>query len=756
MTLQEARYRLEQQTRKQKAIFFLDAFCWGTAFALTGFLATLWLSGYHIPGMLTGTVAGGLAFAIRSHKTRLFSFNVNKLVQLLHLHYKEYEDSGDLLLADEQTLTTLQRVQQSRTLARFSQGHERLKFPHQLARAALVLAITLVIGFLISRLVPAATSKPSATAEELNPATQAPVALPAAIKTLDIGVNPPVYTGIKEYESTNPMLSIPEGSRVVWSITFSENVTAAYIHTAPADSNKLIQTTGGEFIFGKYFTESAIYRFSWLHPDGTLSSSPYYKIEVTPDQPPAITMVGNLNQFTELTFPQQHEVNVHAKLADDYGLGTAAIIATVSKGSGESIKFREEKLAFTQPARIGGKTADALRTIDLKKLGMEPGDELYFYVEATDNKAPTPNKSRTETYFVQLKDTARQEVSVDAGLGVDIMPDYFRSQRQIIIDTEKLLRERKQLTKQKFNSTSNELGYDQKVLRLKYGEFLGEEAESGIGFHGAPPADDDHEEEDPTKKYGHVHDTENEHNLVPEKKSEAKAEHHHEHEGESGKEASPLEAFAHNHDNAEEATFFIQSIRAKLKAALTVMWDAELQLRLYEPEKSLPYQYQALKLLKEISNDSRVYVHRTGFDPPPIKEDRRLKGDLAETKSSTDNHQLNDQHKLPAIQASVPLLEKYLDKPQHIISPREKQILQQAGAELSGVALKQPGQHLASLSALQDLVQGKTPETGRKDALLLILKSFWQVIPERAPSPSAQVQPWHTLDRKFVDNLNAH
>ena len=61
------------------------------------------------------------------------------------------------------------------------------------------------------------------------------------------------------------------------------------------------------------------------------------------------------------------------------------------------------------------------------------------------------------------------------------MPEYFRSQRQIIIDSEKLLREKKCIAKETFNARSNSLAYDQKVLRLRYGEFLGEEFESGIG-----------------------------------------------------------------------------------------------------------------------------------------------------------------------------------------------------------------------------------------------------------------------------------
>ncbi len=32
--------------------------------------------------------------------------------------------------------------------------------------------------------------------------------------------------------------------------------------------------------------------------------------------------------------------------------------------------------------------------------------------------------------------------------------------------------------------------------------------------------------------------------------------------------------------------------------------------------------------IQEIKNSARIYVHRIGFDPPPIKEDRRLTGKL--------------------------------------------------------------------------------------------------------------------------------
>lgn len=70
------------------------------------------------------------------------------------------------------------------------------------------------------------------------------------------------------------------------------------------------------------------------------------------------------------------------------------------------------------------------------------------------------------------------------------------------------------------------------------------------------------------------------------------------------------------------------------------MWDAELHLRLYEPEKSLPFQYEALKYIQEIKNSARIYVHRIGFDPPPIKEESRLTGKIKDIKSYSKNETL--------------------------------------------------------------------------------------------------------------------
>ncbi len=128
-----------------------------------------------------------------------------------------------------------------------------------------------------------------------------------------------------------------------------------------------------------------------------------------------------------------------------------------------------------------------------------------------------------------------------------------------------------------------------------------------------------------------MHDHDNETEGTHDHEEQPSDDHDHEDEnnqGADGKSDSPLEQFLHDHGDAETATFFGLGLKAKLRIALKEMWDAELYLRLFKPEESLPYQYRALKMIKEIKNDARVYVHRVGFEPAPIKEDIRLTGEM--------------------------------------------------------------------------------------------------------------------------------
>jgi hypothetical protein len=659
---------------------------------------TDWIATDTIGRTIGVTLGAAFAALLSLMRTKILSPAAPFLIRHLNNRYPQLQASADLLLADESTLSLIQKIQLARVQSQLQLIYPEIKLPHQLRVASL----TLLGSVAISALLMAFQSASKKETDELVNQVQATAADPQAarLNSLQVTIIPPAYTGLVSRKAEDANLNVQQNSKVVWSANFSTAVQAWLVFSG-RDSIALTEQ-GKVYTAQKIISEAGFYQLAWNSLGKTVYTD-FFKIEVIKDQAPQIE-ITNLEQFTRLKQTDSWSVPVKTNLRDDYGLTDAQIIATVSKGSGESVKFREEKLRFSSPQTISGKQVDANLTMNLHTLGLEPGDELYFYVEVRDNQQPTSNYNRTETYFIAIQDTTQYQTVDEDGLGVDLMPEYFRSQRQIIIDTEKLLKEKKKISVQQFKSTSNELGYDQKVLRLRYGQFMGEEFEDQIGGGVLSPDELENETaEETAKRMSHQHDTENEHNLVEQKKPVAD---NHNHDDE--KAENPLAAFAHQHDDGEVATFFIESMRTKLKAALTVMWDAELYLRLYEPEKSLPYQYTALKLLKEISNDSRIYVHRTGFEPPPLKEEKRLSGDLTEINSAATNTRKLAEESYPAIRQAQQILEQLLES-NTAPTVAQKKILTNAGTELATVVLEQPGKYLQGLSLLKSITEGTVP-----------------------------------------------
>lgn len=70
-----------------------------------------------------------------------------------------------------------------------------------------------------------------------------------------------------------------------------------------------------------------------------------------------------------------------------------------------------------------------------------------------------------------------------------------------------------------------------------------------------------------------------------------------------------------------------------LRRALAAMWDAEKALRAITPKVALPPEHKALEAIKELQQAERVYLHKTAFVPPPIKEEKRMSGDMDGTAS---------------------------------------------------------------------------------------------------------------------------
>lgn len=706
-----------------------------------------------------GIIAGSMATVIVFLVLKPWSITQKKVSDYIDLHLDTSEYSTSLLLDASTGLTGLAQLQRQKIIEALRTDLQLLKRQTGIKRALISAIVLICMGVMVYYYTTSSHLEPNASTETIVLTSTDSITseyVPPKLVDQRLTIRYPVYTGDRAETATTMNAKILEGSRLSWELQFDTPVSSVIIEGFEAQNFKMDPQVENGNVANTTFRQNVVpnnsgyYNFRFTDSLGKEYTSQIYAIDLFEDTAPLVEVKG-ISQFTSWDYSDSKELDITAKLADDFGLGEATIIATVSKGSGESVKFREEKLSFDQPLEAGVKKALLSKRIHLDSLKMGVGDELYFYVEASDQKAPRANITRSETFFAVIRDTVSEGFGVEGTLGADLMPEYFRSQRQLIIDTEKLIKERTKITKQEFTSRSNALGFDQKSLRLKYGQFMGDEADSGIAV--TPEIDvDDFDPEDPTAGFRHDHDKENEHNLVGDAHEEDNHESHNhgeEHTGEEGEEESPLEKYLHNHDDPEESTLFTQSLRSKLKNAMAHMWDSELYLRLATPEKSLPYQYKALALIQEIKNSARIYVHRIGFDPPPIKEDKRLSGDLDDVKTAYKQNNTEIQDPFKAMRSSIAILENRLSRNQ-AISIAEKEIFAKAGEELAVLAIKEPSLHLKTLQELKWLTEDSIES---KTILRSVQQGLLKALPEKELDPTARKQYRSALDNVFMQEL---
>jgi hypothetical protein len=675
-----------------------------------------------------------------------WKYDITHVSNYLDAKQPNLEYSTSLLLQEDKELTELARLQRENIANKLADTAVHMRPERSLKQVFIVVVLLILGAWLINYFGLADIVKSS---DQNKPeqqilfsavdSTQSVLEQPKVTKQ-SVKVRYPNYTRQASKNTSEMNLKELQGSIITWTLEFDKKVQSVTFQQLGENDDMVFSE--GAYRFSIKPEASGFYNFKFVDTLGKPYFSDLYSMEIVEDQSPEIEVSG-LSQFTSFEVDQNKELNIEALLSDDYGLAKAAIIATVSKGSGESVKFREERLNFDNTIPEGSKRALLRKKINLDKMQMEPGDELYFYVEVSDVKNPNPNTTKGETYFANIRDTISDVFEVDGSMGVDQMPDYFRSQRQLIIDTEKLIKEKPGLSKKEFNSKSNELAFDQKALRIKYGEFMGDE--STLGINSSEEAHDEEEEDDLLAEYEHAHDTENESNLVDES-HEA-----HEEDDESAEE-DPLHSYVHDHDDAEEATLYTTSLKAKLRMALNEMWDAELHLRLYNPEASLPVQYRILKRLQDIKNSARIYVHRIGFDPPPIKEDKRLTGDLKEVFSYKKTAALEKPLLYPAVRSAITRLEILISNPA-LRSENDAILFEAAGNEIAELAILKPGKYLTTLQDVKKLAQGFQIS---KQEMMMVQKGMVSALPSSRATPEKRSVELGALNTLFLKELKTY
>ena len=519
------------------------------------------------------------------------------------------EDSADLLFRDAATLSPLQQLQHGRLQRRLESDPPADIAPDwPWRRLGMAWGLALV-AIAVVALMPRSSFHPSDSAAAIAAAdTHA-----TAIDRIRLDIAAPEYTRLAARSVATLETRVPEGSRVDWRLHFAPQPKAAALNFHDGSRVEL-KRDGDTWIGTRTMTASALYRIG-LDGAPPLADDRLYRLDAIADQPPDVRVIQPEKSLTLLA-DGQRDWDLAFEASDDYAISAASLTITLAQGNGENIKFKEQTLALAGEnidASNPGRHQRYRHRLDLAALGIAKGDDVIVRVAVSDNREPKANTTKSASFILRWPpESASDSVGME-GLVEKTMPAYFRSQRQIIIDTETLIADQPKLEDDAVLARSDGIGVDQKILRLRYGQFLGEESETRSEAESPaekkPPANaaDAGRADALTKREG-----EHKHFLNVQKFGDAGA---------------VTAEYGHVHDVAEAATLIDPETKAILKAALNEMWDAELHLRQGRPAEALPFENKALTYIKQVQQSSRIYLARVGLELPAVDESRRLSGD---------------------------------------------------------------------------------------------------------------------------------
>ncbi|WP_343223377.1 hypothetical protein [Lysobacter sp. KIS68-7] len=530
------------------------------------------------------------------------------LVRELDAQRPELEDSTDLLFAPPDKLTPLERLQVTRLQSRLEAGRAIDVRPGWSKRAIVLglafaaLSITAILAWPARQ--PVTFDNVLAN---IGVATTAPTHTRVVEQQLHVA--PPSYTRLPARDTATLDAKAPQGTRLQWTLRFAPQPKAAEL--VFHDGRRVALARDGDaWHAADVLARSALYRIV-LHDAPPLQASTLHRLDAIADRPPELRVVDPDRGLT-LMQSGQRSWALAFEGSDDYGLSpNARLRITVAHGSGEAIEFREQEVGVTGAGPATSKRY--VRRLDLGALGLAEGDDLVVQLRVDDNRSPGPQSVRSASVILRWPPDLGAEATGVEGMVKKVLPAYFRSQRQIIIDAEALLKQKRTLASERYLKRSDEIGVDQRILRMRYGQFLGEEAEGEPQAPptndqtAAPPADD--------------------HDHAAAKPADAPA---------FGQDTAVEQQFGHTHDQPEAATLLDPETRATLKQALDQMWQSEQHLRQGKPEDALPYAYRALGFIKQVQQATRIYLARVGTELPPIDESRRMSGDRAGLARSGD------------------------------------------------------------------------------------------------------------------------
>lgn len=470
------------------------------------------------------------------------------------------------------------------------------------ARAAGLLGSILLLMFILLVVAPAAFAREVRrlirleadviSARQTGNGTEAVLESSAiSIESFRVRVVPPAYTGlsVEEVAGDAPVRALA-GSQVEVELTASGRFERAALSFGGATTQ---MRALGEGRYGGSFIVHASGAFeARLISDNAQTPAPVVRaIEVYADAQPEARITEPASDQLLRGVPQS-PVPVRWTARDDLGLADVTLKYIKSRGEGDAAQFTNGVIALGSVERGSLREWRGAASLDLVRLGMQPGDTLVYWLEARDRNPNANNLGRSATLAIAI--IAPEPVKLNLGdLGPNEIGRFLLSQRMIIIHTEKLHNERARLTREELNRRAQEIASEQRDFKNSFNDF--------IKLEGAGEERQDANSTAPES--------------VEDRVQEANAE----------------RTDVHMHGIPEPPQGTPDNVRDMIYA-IRAMWDAEDALSLSDTAKALVFEREALTRLKRAQLAVR-YVPPVFARSKPIDLKRRYAGELNEIKT---------------------------------------------------------------------------------------------------------------------------
>lgn len=332
-------------------------------------------------------------------------------------------------------------------------------------RPAALLVAAASVGALVTTW--SALSRPEAAATVPAPATA------ASIAGVAVTVVPPAYLGRTPSEVQDPgQLSVIEGSTI--RVVVQASAGAVWLVEPGEAPRPFAPATAGTFIAEWSPDTSRGLVIAAGQRSGDASDTRVIDLRVVPDVAPRVRVVAPGRDLA--TADSTRVVDVEIEATDGEQLSGLRLAYVKMSGSGESFAFAEGQIPVVIE-QVSARDWRGRSRVVLGSLGMEEGDSLVYRALVRDSN-PRGEWVESEAYTI---DVGKRLEFASAGAAV---PDedrrYALSQQMVIVKTEQLQAERRQVSADAWTERTRLLAMEQRMVRAEVVFLSGGEVEDEV------------------------------------------------------------------------------------------------------------------------------------------------------------------------------------------------------------------------------------------------------------------------------------